>query len=114
MRREWSFIIGLLFAIIIAVFAVINVEAVEVDYLFGTAQWPLVLVILGSTMLGALAVGVAGSARFFSMKKELRTLRKETRQLKGNHRSSIENAENDRVSNKNTAKSTNASDRSTS
>ncbi|MGP4080525.1 LapA family protein [Pseudalkalibacillus sp. R45] len=114
MRREWSFIIGLLFAIIIAVFAVINVETVEVDYLFGTAQWPLVLVILGSTMLGALAVGVAGSARFFSMKKELRALRKETRQLKGNPKSSIENAENDHVSNKNTTNSTNAADRSTS
>ncbi|WP_261129636.1 lipopolysaccharide assembly LapA domain-containing protein [Bacillus sp. Marseille-Q3570] len=114
MRREWSFIIGLLFAIIIAVFAVINVEAVEVDYLFGTAQWPLVLVILGSTMFGALAVGVAGAARFFSMKKELRALLKETRQLKDNHKSSIGNAENDPLSSKNTANSTNASDHSTS
>lgn len=53
MKFQWTWIIGLLFAIIIAVFSVINVDAVPVNYVFGTAEWPLVLVILGSALLGA-------------------------------------------------------------
>lgn len=90
MRREWSLIIVLLFAIIVAVFAVINVEAVEVHYVFGTAQWPLVLVILGSALLGALTVGFAGSVRFLAMKRELRSLRRENQQMKTDSTNKIE------------------------
>ncbi|WP_257346256.1 LapA family protein [Pseudalkalibacillus decolorationis] len=82
MKREWSFIIVLLFAMIVAVFAVVNVEPVGVNYVFGTAQWPLVLVILGSAILGALTIGVAGSVRLLSMKRELRLLKRENEQLK--------------------------------
>ncbi|WP_408007049.1 lipopolysaccharide assembly LapA domain-containing protein [Pseudalkalibacillus sp. A8] len=114
MRREWSFIIVLLFSIIVAVFAVINVDAVEVDYLFGTAQWPLVLVILGSALLGALTVGFAGSARLYSMKKEIRSLRKRNEHLINNHRSTDNKTKKDRVSKKNTAQPTNSADNSMS
>ncbi len=96
MRREWSLIIVLLFAIIVAVFAVINVDAVEVDYLFGTAQWPLVLVILGLALLGALTVGFAGSVRFLSMKKELRMLRRENQQMNANSKKQIERTEKEK------------------
>ncbi|WP_349407993.1 lipopolysaccharide assembly LapA domain-containing protein [Pseudalkalibacillus sp. SCS-8] len=94
MRREWSYILVLLFAIIVAVFAVINVEAVEVDYLFGTAQWPLVLVILGSALIGALSIGIAGSVRFMAMRKELRSLRKENEQYKAGFESKSQTDEN--------------------
>jgi uncharacterized integral membrane protein len=38
----------------------ILIRAVEVDYLFGTAEWPLILVILGSVLMGALIVFSAG------------------------------------------------------
>ncbi|WLD92211.1 lipopolysaccharide assembly LapA domain-containing protein [Alkalihalobacillus sp. AL-G] len=92
MKREWSLIIVLFFAIIVAVFAVINVEPVGVDYVFGTAQWPLVLVILGSAMLGALTVGAAGSVRYLSMKRELRSLLRENRQMKSDFETNGEQA----------------------
>ncbi|MCF6408630.1 LapA family protein [Pseudalkalibacillus salsuginis] len=113
-RKEWSFIIVLLFSIIVAVFAVINVKAVEVDYLVGTAHWPLVLVILGSAMLGALVVGFAGSARLYSMKKEIRSLRKRNEHLINDQRSSDHKTKKDRVSKKNTSQTANSSDNSIS
>lgn len=53
MKSQWALLVGLLFAIVIAVFAVVNVEDVNVDYVFGEAQWPLILVILFSALLGA-------------------------------------------------------------
>jgi len=53
MKIQWSLLLGLIFAVIIAVFAVVNVNVVPVNYVFGESEWPLVLVILCSALLGA-------------------------------------------------------------
>ena len=54
MNYQGYAILSLIFVIIIAVFAVANIDPVPVNYLFGVAQWPLILVILGSAVLGFL------------------------------------------------------------
>lgn len=54
MKVQWSLIAGMIFAILIAIFAIANVDKVAVNYLFGTAQWPLILIILGSAFFGAI------------------------------------------------------------
>ena len=46
MKQQTWIILTLLFALIIAVFAVINVEPVQVDFLFVQTDAPLILVIL--------------------------------------------------------------------
>ena len=53
MKIQWNLLLGLLFAVIIAVFAVVNVDSVPINYVFGTAESPLVLIILCSALLGA-------------------------------------------------------------
>ncbi|MFN2745104.1 MULTISPECIES: LapA family protein [unclassified Bacillus (in: firmicutes)] len=77
MNKQWTLISALIFTLIVAVFAVINVEPVTVDFLFGTAEWPLILVILVSVLMGALIIGSAGAFQIMRLKKELRTLKKE-------------------------------------
>lgn len=57
MRIQWTLIAALLFALVTAVFAVINVDPVQVNFLFGTFNAPLILLILGCTLLGAIIVG---------------------------------------------------------
>ena len=52
MKFQWTMLVGILFALIVAFFAVMNVEAVTVNYLLGTAKWPLIIVILGSVLMG--------------------------------------------------------------
>ncbi|MFK8883000.1 LapA family protein [Bacillus velezensis] len=79
MNKQWTIIFALLFTLIVAIFAVINVRAVEVDYLFGTAEWPLILVILGSVLMGALIVFSAGIFQVMKLKREIKMLRKENR-----------------------------------
>ncbi|HEX6923249.1 MAG TPA: lipopolysaccharide assembly protein LapA domain-containing protein [Bacillales bacterium] len=81
MRGQWGLLLGLVFALIVAIFAVINVEPVTVDYLFGTARWPLVIVILASALLGALVVGAVGIFRVIRLRWENRRLIKKNRQL---------------------------------
>ncbi|MCM2676539.1 LapA family protein [Alkalicoccobacillus plakortidis] len=75
MRGQSAFIIGIIAAIIIAVFAVINVDAVPVNYLFGTSEWPLILVILGSVFLGAAVAGAMGMVRILKLQSEVKRLR---------------------------------------
>jgi uncharacterized integral membrane protein len=82
MKRQWSIILAIIFALIIAVFAVINVDPVEVDYLFGTAEWPLVLIILGSVFMGGFIIASAGVVRILTIQRRLRVADKENVKLK--------------------------------
>ncbi|WP_240376467.1 LapA family protein [Bacillus piscicola] len=77
MTSQASWILGLIAALIIAIFAVINVDAVTVNYLFGTAEWPLILVILGSVVMGAVIVGSFGMVRTYRLKREVRQWKKQ-------------------------------------
>lgn len=74
MKFQWTFVLGLIFAIIIAIFAVVNVEAVRVNYVFGYAMWPLILVILGSALLGALTSGLITVFRGLQSHRQVKEL----------------------------------------
>jgi putative membrane protein len=77
MKQQWTLIFALLFALIIAVFSVINVESVPVDYVFGTAQFPLIMVILGSALAGGFVVGLFGTIRMVQQNRTIRMLQRE-------------------------------------
>ncbi|MDZ4133948.1 MAG: LapA family protein [Dethiobacteria bacterium] len=51
-------ILGLVFSLIIAIVAIANNENVTVSYLFGRSEVSLILLILGSAVTGALAMGL--------------------------------------------------------
>ncbi|MBS4205031.1 LapA family protein [Lederbergia citrea] len=72
MKRQWNLILALIVVLIIAIFSVINVEPVTVNYLFGKAEWPLILVIIGSVVLGALLVGSLGMMKIYQLQKALK------------------------------------------
>lgn len=77
MKLQWLLLIGLIFAVIIAVFAVVNVEDVPVNYVFGEAEWPLILVILASALLGFLLSSVLAIVRNYQMQRKVKSLQKE-------------------------------------
>ncbi|GAA0133827.1 hypothetical protein YSY43_06670 [Paenibacillus sp. YSY-4.3] len=74
MKIQWSLILALVFALITAVFAVINVEPVQVNLLFNSVHIPLILLILGSTLLGGIIVGSFGIYRGYRLQKEVKIL----------------------------------------
>ncbi len=78
MKGQWGIILGLLLALVIAVFAVINVESVRVNYLFGIAEWPLILIILVSVIMGAIIVGALGMVKIYQLQTELKKLKNES------------------------------------
>ncbi|KGX84357.1 LapA family protein [Pontibacillus marinus] len=84
MKSQSGFILALVFALIVAIFAVINVDSVEVNYLFGTGQAPLILVILGSVLMGGLIVGVFGTIQNYKLKRTNRSLQRKIQELESN------------------------------
>ncbi len=77
MKMQWILISALVFALITAVFAVINVEPVQVNFMFAQTSTPLILVILTSTLLGGLIVGLFGMVRQYKLQRKVRQLEKQ-------------------------------------
>ena len=77
MKAQWNLIFTLIFALITAVFAVINVEPVRVNFLFAQTDIPLILIIIGSTLLGGLIVLFIGMMRQFKLRRTIKQLEKQ-------------------------------------
>ncbi len=82
LRFQWNFILGLIFALIVAIFAVVNVDSVRVNFVFGHTEIPLILIILGSALLGGLIVGMFGIFRQYKQQRQIKKLEKEIEQLR--------------------------------
>ncbi|WP_159881358.1 LapA family protein [Paenibacillus puerhi] len=81
MKAQWMLILTLIFALITAIFAVINVEPVRVNFMFTQTDIPLILVVLGSTLLGGLIAALLGLIRQFRLKRTMRQLEKRIAEL---------------------------------
>jgi putative membrane protein len=76
-----NIIFALVLCLIIAVFASANSQPVEVNYLYGVVETSAVLVILGSAVLGALAVFIFGLFKNIMIKLQIRALNQEIKNL---------------------------------
>lgn len=81
MKKEWNLILTLIIVLVIAAFSVINVDPVTVNYLFGEAQWPLILVIISSVLLGALLGGLLSMLKIYQLQKALKKAQAEIEHL---------------------------------
>ncbi|WP_163652918.1 lipopolysaccharide assembly LapA domain-containing protein [Listeria sp. PSOL-1] len=82
MKIQWQVVTGIVLALMIAVFAVINTDPVEVNFLFTKADWPLILLILGSVLIGCLIMFFLNIAKARQARKEVRQLNEEINDLK--------------------------------
>lgn len=76
MKTQWMLILGSIFSIIIAVFAIINNRPVRVNYFFGETTSPLILVILLSFIAGAVVSACFALFRLMIVQNENKRLTK--------------------------------------
>ena len=74
MKIQWSLIAGLVFALLTALFAVVNVDPVPVNFGFDVVNIPLILVILGCALIGGIIVGSYGIFRQYKLQKQIKAL----------------------------------------
>lgn len=70
MKNQTYVILALIFVIFIAIFSVLNVSPVEVNYLFWKGESPLVIVILISVLLGGILTTAVGTGKFIQMRRD--------------------------------------------
>lgn len=85
MKNQWRVIVGILLILVIVLFAVANNMTVPINFGFTTIQSPLILVIIGSALLGALILLLVSTSAMFRQKKELKQLRKELSNYRSNN-----------------------------
>ncbi|MHA7581513.1 LapA family protein [Paenibacillus vandeheii] len=88
MKMQWALIAGLVFALLTGIFAVINVDSVQVNLLFNTVQIPLILLILGCTLIGGIIVGSYGIFRQYRLQRENKQLKLRVSELESSTASS--------------------------
>lgn len=74
MRGQTYVILTIIFIILIAIFAVMNVDSVHVNYLFWTIESPLILVILFSVLMGGLVTATVGAIKVVQLQRENKSL----------------------------------------
>ncbi|WP_010013466.1 LapA family protein [Loigolactobacillus coryniformis] len=74
MKNQWRLVLVLLLALVIVIFAVLNVAPVTVHFGFGTAKWPLIIVIIVSLLLGALVTVLVSTMSALGLRRQVKTL----------------------------------------
>lgn len=69
------------FALLIAIFAINNAHQVSVRFFNWQFEMPLVFIILGSIVLGALIMSLLGSIKYFRINKKIRELERNNEKL---------------------------------
>ncbi|MBC9824933.1 LapA family protein [Carnobacterium inhibens] len=77
MKKQWGIIVALILIVIVAFFAVLNVESVPVSFGFTEVAWPLIMIILGSLFIGALTTVLISVSTTYKNKKDLKNSQKE-------------------------------------
>ncbi len=78
---EKGFILVLIIAIIVGVFAIANGDRVEIDFIFTKLYMSQAMVIIMSTFLGAMIVFLIDRIKTFKLTQEIKNLRKKINHL---------------------------------
>jgi len=81
-KNQFLFVVGLVFAVIISVFAITNADPVEINLLFTTFQASQALLVFLFAAAGAIIVVSLGLIRHLKLTGQLRTMRKENDKLR--------------------------------
>lgn len=73
----------LLFSLVIAIFAVINTQPVEINFFFTKTEIELIFVIIFSVIIGALFMFILSSMKQLQQSRRIKSLEKENIKIKG-------------------------------
>lgn len=92
MKNQWRIVVTILLVIVVAVFAILNVESVPVSFGFTTVHWPLILILLVSILIGAILMILFSTINSVQHNRAYKELEKTT-----NDRITALKADNDRL-----------------
>ena len=85
MKKQWKVFLGFILVLVIVIFALSNSQEVPVNFLIKKIYLSLVLVIIGSALIGALVVLLTSGATFFQQRKEIKQLKESIKSYEANN-----------------------------
>lgn len=82
MKKQLTIAATIALVMVTIVLSLANRQDVVVNYLFGRFRLPLILVIVGSVLVGFMIQYLLGLVKIVSLKNQLKTLRKELELVK--------------------------------
>lgn len=92
MKKQRNFVIGLIIAILLVIFALINQTPVMIQFGFTKVKLPLILILFISILLGALVTYLFATTGNYNLKKEMKDLRGQVTQLETEQQKAIDTA----------------------
>ncbi|MGT2895631.1 LapA family protein [Streptococcus entericus] len=81
MKKQLNLWLLLALMVLTTVLALVNRQEVVVNYLFGRFRMPLILVILGSVLVGFIGQYLLGLSKQMTLKQQLKQLTKDKQEL---------------------------------
>ena len=78
---QFNLVLALIFALIVAIFSINNPSPVPIRFMFWSYQAPLVIVILGSAVFGAVVVFLLGVSKQYSLIRKVKSLERDNKEL---------------------------------
>jgi len=85
MKKQWKVFLGFILVLLIVIFALSNSQEVPVNFLIKKVYLSLVLVIIGSALIGALVVFLTSGATLFQQRKEIKHLKETIQSYEANN-----------------------------
>ena len=85
MKKQWKVFLGFILVLVIVIYALSNSQEVPVNFLIKKIYLSLVLVIIGSALIGALVVLLTSGATFFQQRKEIKQLKESIQSYEANN-----------------------------
>jgi uncharacterized integral membrane protein len=82
MKNQRRFVLSLVLVLLVVIFALQNSQPVTVNALWAHFQWPLIIVIVGSLLLGALITLLLSASSIAAARKTTARLQEEVNRLR--------------------------------
>lgn len=77
MKKQTGFVIGLVLALIVVIFAIMNAQSVAINFGFAKVELPLILILIICLVVGALIAVLLSTGSTVSLKRQAKKLQKD-------------------------------------
>lgn len=84
MKRQWSMIGAIILFLLVAILSVLNVEKVPINFGFAEFEWPLILIIFVSVLLGALIATLLSTFKIYKDQRKEKKKKYTSRKTRSN------------------------------
>lgn len=85
MKKQWKVFLGFILVLLVVIFALSNSQQVPVNFIVKKIYLSLVLIIIGSALIGAVVVFLTSGTTLFQQRKEIKQLKETIQEYENNN-----------------------------